>query len=289
MGSTPGSERPPQGGNGNSLLYSCLKNSTDRGVWWATRHRVIKSQTHDWARTQFPNPLEIESASPNHWTSRKSPTISLLVALCNVSQVHQFIVSKTDLYPSSKYPDNLWSIFGFLSTSSLRGLEDDQQWVTNSLCKEHLAPGRQSVSIWTTEFTWSDKVISDSLFTCLGFQVSLLCQMFLFGNHCFQKRSWKQDRNRGVLISPTSRNNIQTTSKQQVYTFLVFYLKISDVHFVWASSTTFLHPRPLFCMLFTFNLIFHTPFLNLRLAVILLYKMLLNFSYFYLYHRHFIF
>ena len=147
MGSTPGSERPPQGGNGNPLLYSCLKNFTDRGVWWATWHRVIKSQTHDWARTQFPNPLEIESASPNHWTSRKFPTISLLVALCNVSQVHQFIVSKTDLYPSSKYPDNLWSIFSFLSTSSLRGLEDDQQWVTNSLCKEHLAPGRQCLHL----------------------------------------------------------------------------------------------------------------------------------------------
>ena len=123
----------------------------------------------------------------------------------------------------------------------------------------------------------------------LGFRSLYCARCFFFGNHCFRKRSRKQNRNRGVLISPTSRNNIQTTPKQQVYTFLVFYLKISDVHFVWASSTTFLHTRLLFCKLFTFNLIFHTPFLNLRLAVILLYKMLINFSYFYLYHQHFIF
>ena len=31
--------------NGNPLQYSCLENSTDRGAWWATVHRVAKSQT----------------------------------------------------------------------------------------------------------------------------------------------------------------------------------------------------------------------------------------------------
>ena len=34
-GLIPGSERPPGGGNGNPLQYSCLENSMDRGVWWA--------------------------------------------------------------------------------------------------------------------------------------------------------------------------------------------------------------------------------------------------------------
>ena len=29
--------------NGNSLQYSCLENSMDRGAWWATVHRVAKS------------------------------------------------------------------------------------------------------------------------------------------------------------------------------------------------------------------------------------------------------
>ena len=32
-------------GNGNPLQYSCLENPTDRGVWWATVHRVAKSWT----------------------------------------------------------------------------------------------------------------------------------------------------------------------------------------------------------------------------------------------------
>ena len=44
-GSIPGSGRSPGVGNGNLLQYSCLENSTERGVWWATVHRVAKSQT----------------------------------------------------------------------------------------------------------------------------------------------------------------------------------------------------------------------------------------------------
>ena len=31
--------------NGNPLQYSCLENTMDRGVWWATVHRVSKSWT----------------------------------------------------------------------------------------------------------------------------------------------------------------------------------------------------------------------------------------------------
>ena len=30
-------------GNGNPLQYSCLENSMDRGIWWATIHGVAKS------------------------------------------------------------------------------------------------------------------------------------------------------------------------------------------------------------------------------------------------------
>jgi len=37
--------RSPGEGNGNSLQYSCLENPMDRGAWWATVHRVTKSQT----------------------------------------------------------------------------------------------------------------------------------------------------------------------------------------------------------------------------------------------------
>ena len=34
-GLIPGYERFPGRGNGNPLHYSCLKNSMDRGAWWA--------------------------------------------------------------------------------------------------------------------------------------------------------------------------------------------------------------------------------------------------------------
>ena len=43
-GLIPGSGRSP--GEGERILqYSCLKNSMGREVWWATVHRVAKSQT----------------------------------------------------------------------------------------------------------------------------------------------------------------------------------------------------------------------------------------------------
>ena len=44
-GLIPGSGRSPGGGNGNSLQYSCLENSMDRGDWQAIVHRVAKSWT----------------------------------------------------------------------------------------------------------------------------------------------------------------------------------------------------------------------------------------------------
>ena len=42
-GSIPGSERSPGGDHGNPLQFSCLKNATDRGAWWATVHGITKS------------------------------------------------------------------------------------------------------------------------------------------------------------------------------------------------------------------------------------------------------
>ena len=45
VGSIPGSGRSPRGGHGNPLQYSCLENPMARGAWWATVHRVVKSQT----------------------------------------------------------------------------------------------------------------------------------------------------------------------------------------------------------------------------------------------------
>ena len=41
----PGPGRSPGGGHGNPLQYSCLENPMVRGTWWATVHKVAKSQT----------------------------------------------------------------------------------------------------------------------------------------------------------------------------------------------------------------------------------------------------
>ena len=42
----PGLEISPGGGNGTPHQYSCLRNSMDRGDWWATGHGVAKGQTY---------------------------------------------------------------------------------------------------------------------------------------------------------------------------------------------------------------------------------------------------
>ena len=42
VGSIPGLGRSSEEGNGNPPQYSCLKNSMDRGAWWAAIHGGCK-------------------------------------------------------------------------------------------------------------------------------------------------------------------------------------------------------------------------------------------------------
>ena len=44
-GLIPRPGRYPEVGNGSPFQYSCLKNSTDRGAWWATVRGVTESWT----------------------------------------------------------------------------------------------------------------------------------------------------------------------------------------------------------------------------------------------------
>ena len=44
-GFNPCVRKTPRVGNGNPLQYSCLGNSMDRGIWWATVNGVEKSWT----------------------------------------------------------------------------------------------------------------------------------------------------------------------------------------------------------------------------------------------------
>ena len=46
-GSIPESGRPPRGGHGNPLQYSCLGNPMDRGAWRATVYGVRQRVRHN--------------------------------------------------------------------------------------------------------------------------------------------------------------------------------------------------------------------------------------------------
>ena len=52
IGLSHGLGRSPEGGNGNSLQYSCLENSMDGGAWLATVHGVIteRMRTHEYLK-----------------------------------------------------------------------------------------------------------------------------------------------------------------------------------------------------------------------------------------------
>ena len=43
--SVPESGISPGGGHSNPLQYSCLENPMESGAWYATIHRIAKSQT----------------------------------------------------------------------------------------------------------------------------------------------------------------------------------------------------------------------------------------------------
>ena len=45
MGLILGLGRSPGEGNGNSLQYSCLENSVDKGDWQATVHGIVRNPT----------------------------------------------------------------------------------------------------------------------------------------------------------------------------------------------------------------------------------------------------
>ena len=61
LGPTPGAGSSPGEGNGSLLLYFCLKNPMDRGVWWATVRKGGKEPdaTRCTQKTVHPLPGEI--------------------------------------------------------------------------------------------------------------------------------------------------------------------------------------------------------------------------------------
>ena len=65
----PGLGRTPGERNGNPLQYSRLENPMDRGAWWATIHRVARSQIQlsDFHTIQ----LKILNNSSEKWVRQK--------------------------------------------------------------------------------------------------------------------------------------------------------------------------------------------------------------------------
>ena len=100
-GSIPGSVRSCGEGNSNPLQYSCLENPMDRGAWWATVHKVTKSQTwlkrlsthahfnrkaiSDWIISlimcllSFPNSLHFSCCMHHHPSEDKVSSASLML------------------------------------------------------------------------------------------------------------------------------------------------------------------------------------------------------------------
>ena len=90
--SIPGSGRYPGGGHGNPVQYSCLENSMDRGVWWATVHGVTKGQTWlKWLSTHTNRHTHKQTdththADRSHWCN-PSPLPSLCASLWYLTQI----------------------------------------------------------------------------------------------------------------------------------------------------------------------------------------------------------
>ena len=69
LGSIPWSGRSPGVGHGNPLQYYCLENSMDRGAWWATVYRFVKSQTQV-------KQLSTQASFMLHVVGRRSKTLN---------------------------------------------------------------------------------------------------------------------------------------------------------------------------------------------------------------------
>ena len=124
LGLIPGWGRSPGGGHSNPVQFSCLWNPMDRGAWWATIHRVAKSQTQlKWLSTHtdgktphsiinYPRGLDLWDLKPYHlrWIQR-SNNRNRVYNKCNAlesSQNHCLVHGKICLpWKQSLVPERL--------------------------------------------------------------------------------------------------------------------------------------------------------------------------------------
>ena len=70
-----GSGRSPGEGKDYPLQYSCLENSMDRGVWWATGHGIAKTQTQ-LRDFHFPLILDMDNSFCRAHSVTESPSLA---------------------------------------------------------------------------------------------------------------------------------------------------------------------------------------------------------------------
>ena len=126
LGLIPGVGRPPEERNGNLLQYPCLENPMDRGVWWATLHRVAVTHTR----------------LSDYICMHPSLTIMLFEVhtCCNVPSreiLLRFPLQSRACYPESKSKKN-WNCTG--STGHLQNLEQIPQGHPSSSWFHDLPP-----------------------------------------------------------------------------------------------------------------------------------------------------
>ena len=89
LGLMPWLGRSPGKGNSYPLQSSCLENSMDRGAWWATVHRVTKSQT--WL-SDFHFPFHYTCTYAyicfNHWVTGEA---HMCVCMCVCIYIYIYI------------------------------------------------------------------------------------------------------------------------------------------------------------------------------------------------------
>ena len=86
LSSIPGLERSPGEGNGYPLQYFCLEKSMDRRAWWATVHRVTKSE-YDWTTsfTLANNNNKTHKSTTAEMNDLLNLQIQLLINVCFIS------------------------------------------------------------------------------------------------------------------------------------------------------------------------------------------------------------
>ena len=159
LGSVPAGE-----GNGNPLLYSCLKNPMDRGAWQATVHGVAESQTwlSDWALTcthKCARECYETNATQNIWNqtvTQLKRNRFLFSKQATYPNVGNALLRKPVSYPPCPHPqiiENPWE----WSPGPSKDVPSQESLITQDQAVDRLNNWYQKQAFWTlgsVPFKW---------------------------------------------------------------------------------------------------------------------------------------